>query len=257
MRLLIKIGGTLLDSLERRDTLARQISALLTDGHKVALVHGGGKQITEYLEARGIQSEFREGLRVTTPETIDAVLKVLTGTVNGELVASLIRAGAGAVGLTGLDGWLVQAEQMNPALGAVGRVTGANSRLMDVLSSAGFLPVIACLAGDLEGNFWNVNGDQMAVACASAFEADNLIFLTDVPGVLDASATRIPHLTARAARQLIDSGVAKGGMQAKLNAATLALDQGVTRVVVAPGFELQILPRLLAGESLGTTIGQS
>lgn len=257
MRLLIKIGGTLLDSQDRRDRLAGQIADLLTAGHKVAVVHGGGKQITEYLEARGIESEFREGLRVTTPETIDAVLKVLTGTVNGELVAALIRSGAGAVGLTGLDGWLVQAEQMNPALGAVGRVTGANSRLLDVLSSAGFLPVIACLAGDLEGRFWNVNADQMAVACATAFNADTLIFLTDVAGVLDSNFTRISTLTARAARSLIDSGIAKGGMQAKLNAATLALDQGVARVLIAPGFELQILSRLLAGETLGTTIQPS
>jgi len=257
VRLVVKIGGTLLDAPERRDDLARQIAALLTDGHKIAVVHGGGKQITEYLEARGIQSEFREGLRVTTPETIDAVLKVLTGKVNGELVATLIRSGAGAVGLTGLDGWLVQAEQMDPALGAVGRVTGANSRLLDVLSSAGFLPVVACLAGDLEGRFWNVNGDQMAVACATAFNAETLIFLTDVAGVLDSTASRIPELTARAARGLIDSGTAKGGMQAKLNAATLALDQGISRVVIAPGFELQVLSRLLAGETLGTTIEPS
>ena len=254
MKLLIKIGGTLLDSPERRADLAHQISSLLSKNYKVAVVHGGGKQITDYLESHGIRSEFRQGLRVTSQETMDAVLKVLTGTVNGELVAALIRAGAGAVGLTGLDGWLVQAEQMNPELGAVGRVTGANSRLLDVLAGAGFLPVIACLAGDLEGHFWNVNGDQMAVACASAFDADTLIFLTDVTGVLGSDATRIPSLTARAARELINSGVAKGGMQAKLNAATLALDQGVNRIVIAPGFEPQILSRLLAGEALGTTI---
>lgn len=254
MKLLIKLGGTLLDSQFKRDDLARQIAALLQKGHKIALVHGGGKQITEYLEAQGIISEFREGLRVTTPQTMDAVLKVLTGTVNGELVAALIRSGCGAVGLTGLDGWLVQAEQMNPELGAVGRVTGANSRLVDILTGAGFLPVIACLAGDLEGRFWNVNGDQMAVACASAFCADWLIFLTDVPGVLDARKSPIPSLNARAARQLIDTGVAKGGMQAKLNAATLALDQGVGKIQIAPGFEPDILTRLLKGEILGTAI---
>lgn len=257
MRLLIKIGGTLLDSAAQRDNLARQIAALLEKGHKLALVHGGGKQITQYLEARGIASYFREGLRVTTPETLDAVLKVLTGTVNGELVAALIRAGCGAVGLTGLDGWLVQAEQMSPELGAVGRVTGANSRLLDVLSGAGFLPVIACLAGDGEGRFWNVNGDQMAVACASAFQAEQLLFLTDVAGVLDAESKLIPNLSARSARQLIDTGVARGGMQAKLNAATLALDQGVASVRIAPGFEPQILSRLLGGETLGTAIQEA
>ena len=203
---------------------------------------------------QGIASEFREGLRVTTPATIDAVLKVLTGTVNGELVAALIRAGSGAVGLTGLDGWLVQAEQMDASLGAVGRVTGANSRLLDVLTAAGFLPVIACLAGDAEGRFWNVNADQMAVACAGAFGAEQLIFLTDVAGVLDASGAALPALTAREARQLIDTGVAKGGMQAKLNSATYALDQGVRQIRIASGFEPAVLARILAGETLGTVV---
>ena len=257
MKLLIKIGGTLLDCQSQRDNLATQIAALLQAGHKIAVVHGGGKQITQYLETRGIASEFREGLRITTPETIDAVLKVLTGTVNGELVSALIRAGCGAVGLTGLDGWLVQAEQMKPELGAVGRVTGANGRLLEVLSGAGFLPVVACLAGDGEGRFWNVNGDQMAIACAGAFAADALVFLTDVSGVLDAAKQPITNLTARAARHLIDTGVAKGGMQAKLNAATFALDQGLAKVHIAPGFEPQILSRLLQGETLGTTIEPS
>ncbi len=254
MKLLIKLGGTLIDSADQRHSLARQIAVLLQKGHKIAVVHGGGKQITQYLEARGIVSEFRQGLRVTSPETMDAVLKVLAGKVNGELVAALVRAGCGAVGLTGLDGWLVQAEQMSAELGAVGRVTGANGRLLEVLSDAGFLPVIACLAGDAEGHFWNVNADQVAVACAAAFAAETLIFLTDVSGVLDATNQLIPSLTARSARQLIDSGVARGGMQAKLNAATFALDQGVERVKIAPGFEPEVLTRLLQGEALGTEI---
>lgn len=254
MRLLIKIGGTLLDSPAHRESLATQVAELSGEGHKMAVVHGGGKQITSFLSERGIESRFVDGLRVTTPATMDAVLKVLTGTVNAELVSALIRAGIGAVGLTGIDGWLVQAERMNPELGAVGRITGANSRLLDVLSGAGFLPVIACLAGDAEGRFWNVNADQMAVACASAFQADRLIFLTDVAGVLGPDGSVVPALSARQARELIDSGVARGGMMAKLNAATLAIDEGVAQVRIAPGFEELILNRLVSGEAVGTSI---
>ncbi|MDQ6676211.1 MAG: acetylglutamate kinase [Acidobacteriota bacterium] len=254
MRILIKIGGTLLDSPEHRHSLASQIAELSGNGHKLAVVHGGGKQITAFLSERNVESRFVDGLRVTTAATMDAVLKVLAGTVNGELVSALTHAGAGAVGLTGLDGWLVQAERMSPELGAVGRITGANSRLLDVLSDGGFIPVIACVAGDSEGRFWNVNADQMAVACASAFQADRLIFLTDVKGVLGADGLIFPALSAREARELIDSGVAKGGMMAKLNAAALAIDDGVAQVRIAPGFEALILNRLLSGEALGTVI---
>lgn len=252
MRLLIKIGGTLLDSPAMRDSLARQIAMLRTDGHCIVVVHGGGKQMTRFLEERGIESRFVNGLRVTTPETIDAVLKVLAGSVNQELVAALIRAGISAVGLSGLDGGTVLAEQMDPELGAVGRVTGAKPELFEALVRNGFLPVVACLAGDSQGRFYNVNGDQMAVACAAAFRADRLIFLTDVAGVLDSAGQRIDRLPAASARRLIETGVAKGGMQAKLNSALAAVDQGIAGVHIAPGMEDSILPKLLDGAALGT-----
>jgi acetylglutamate kinase len=253
--LLIKIGGTLLDTAAMRDSLARQIAKLLATGHRCVVVHGGGKQMTRFLEERGIQSRFVDGLRVTTPETMDAVLKVLAGSVNQELVAALIRAGVRAVGLTGLDGGTVQAEQMHLELGAVGRVTGANPELMTLLTANGYLPVVACLAGDSEGRFYNVNGDQMAVACAAAMPADRLIFLTDVAGVLDCEGARLNHLSVAGAAQLIADGVAKGGMQAKLNAAASALEQGIGEVHIVPGMEDSVLTRVLAGESIGTRMG--
>jgi acetylglutamate kinase len=218
----------------------------------VAVVHGGGKQMTRYLAERGIESRFVGGLRVTTQEIIDAVLKVFAGSVNHELVGSLNRAGALAVGLSGIDGLLAEAEQMDPALGAVGRVTASNPALLDLLTANGFLPVVACVAGDREGRIYNVNADQMAVACAAAFRADQLIFLTDVAGVLDAAKQVRPVLTAAESRGLIADGIATGGMQAKLEAALAALSGGVAQVRIAPGAEEKALDRILSGEELGT-----
>ncbi len=254
MRLLVKLGGTLLDSADSRDALARQITAARAAGHDVAVVHGGGKQMTRYLADRGIESRFVGGLRVTSPETVDAVLKVFAGTVNHELVSSLNRAGLAAVGLSGIDSFLVEAEQMDPALGAVGRVTRCNPALLHLLTANGYVPVVACVAGDRQGNIYNVNADQMAVACATAYGASQLIFLTDVEGVLDGHKTVRAILTAAESRQLIANGVATGGMQAKLNAALSALDGGVEQVRIAPGAAPSVLERILAGEGIGTRV---
>jgi acetylglutamate kinase len=252
LRLLVKLGGTLLDAPETRDALARQIAAARARGVEAVVVHGGGKQMTRYLAERGVESRFVGGLRVTTPETIDAVLKVFAGSVNHELVASLNRAGALAVGLSGIDGLLAEAEQMDPALGAVGRVTRSNAGLLQLLSANGYLPVVACVAGDREGNIYNVNADQMAVACAAAFGAEQLVFLTDVEGVRDGGGQVRPVLTAADSRSLIAGGVATGGMQAKLNAALAALEGGVGQVRIAPGMAQRVVDRVLSGEEIGT-----
>jgi acetylglutamate kinase len=254
VKLVVKLGGTLLDAAESRRALAAQIAAARARGLEVAVVHGGGKQMTRYLAERGIESRFVNGLRVTSPETIDAVLKVFAGSVNHELVAAVNSAGALAVGLTGIDALLAEAEQMDPELGAVGRVTRSNAGLLQLLARAGYVPVVACVAGDRQGNIYNVNADQMAVACAAAFEADQLIFLTDVEGVLDAARSVRPLVTATDCRRLIEDGVATGGMQAKLNAAMSALDGGVAAVRIAPGAAPAVLDRLLAGEEIGTRV---
>lgn len=253
MRLLIKLGGTLLDAEAARERLARQIAAA-AGGHEITLVHGGGKQMTRFLAERGIPSRFVNGLRVTTPETLDAVLKVFAGSVNHELVASLNRAGAQAVGLSGIDACLVEAEQMDPELGAVGRVVRANPALLELLAANGFLPVVACVAGDRQGRVYNVNADQMAVACAAAFAARQLIFLTDVEGVMDGNQRVRPELSMAESERLIAEGVATGGMQAKLNAANAALSLGVEQVRIAPGAAEAVLERILAGEPLGTRL---
>lgn len=253
MKLLVKLGGTLLDQSESRDALAAQIAAAGLHS-QVVVVHGGGKQMTRYLTERGIESHFVDGLRVTTPETVDALLKVFAGTVNHELVASLNRAGAAAVGLSGIDAFLAEAEHLDPKLGAVGRIVKSNAALLDLLAANSYIPVVACVAGDRDGRIYNVNADQMAVASAAAFRADQLIFLTDVNGVFDASRSIRSCLTTAESRALIGDGIATGGMQAKLNAAIDALEKGVGQVRIAPGGAPDVLGRVLAGENVGTRI---
>ena len=252
-KLLIKLGGTLLDAPDSRQRLAREIYGAAADARRrVVVVHGGGKQMTRFLTERGIESRFVNGLRVTTPETVDAVLKVFAGSVNHELVASLGKAGALAVGLTGIDAFLTEAEQMDPALGAVGRVTRSNPELLNLLAGAGYLPVVACVAGDRQGQVYNVNADQMAVACAAAFGAQLLVFLTDVDGVLDSDKRVRSVISAAESERLISDGIATGGMQAKLQAALAALRGGVGQVRIAPGAASGVLGRILSGEQIGT-----
>jgi acetylglutamate kinase len=253
VKIVIKLGGTLLDSAESRKRIAHELTTVhLT--HTLVVVHGGGKQMTRFLEERGIKSQFVNGLRVTTEETLDALIKVLAGSVNQHLVAALIEAGAMAVGLSGVDANLVIARQMDPALGAVGQVTQSRAELLNILTQNHFLPVVACLAGDGRGGFFNVNGDQMAVACATAFGAERLVFLTDVDGVLDGDGKTIANLDPAGVDQLIAEGVAKGGMQAKLNAAVSAVNGGVRDVCIVSGQRAGVLADLLGGRMQGTTL---
>ncbi len=251
MKLLVKLGGTLLDEDTSRSRLAGELA---TVSEQLVVVHGGGKQMTRFLAERGVESKFVGGLRVTTPEVLDAVLKVFAGSVNHQLVAALVAAGCEAVGLSGIDACLTEAVQWSPELGAVGRPVRSNARLLHVLTDAGYLPVVACVAGDRQGRIYNVNADQMAAACADGFRADRLIFLTDVVGVLDADKRIIPELSRAASEKLIADGVATGGMQAKLEAAHRALDGGVPQVCIAPGAEPNVVARILAGENIGTRI---
>jgi acetylglutamate kinase len=251
VKILIKLGGTLLDAADSRESLTREITELARN-EEVVVVHGGGKQMTRFLAERGVESQFINGLRVTTPDVIDAVVKVFAGSVNAQLVTSFRVAGAQPVGLSGLSAGLVDAVQLNPQLGQVGKPVHSDGRLLNVLVESQYLPVVACVAGDAMGSIYNVNGDQMAVACAIGFKAQALVFLTDVEGVMDKSKTILPRLTAEHAKQLIHDGVATGGMQAKLEAALSALDQGIGQVLIAPGARPGIIRSLAAGEPIGT-----
>jgi acetylglutamate kinase len=253
MKLLIKLGGTLLDAADSRDRLAREIAAVARR-EQVVVVHGGGKQMTRFLADRGVESRFVNGLRVTTPDVIDAVVKVFAGSVNAQLVSALRAAGAQPVGLSGLSAGLVDAVQLDPELGQVGKPVASDGRLLDLLVRENYIPVVACVAGDRNGSIFNVNGDQMAAACARGFAADQLVFLTDVEGVRDATGQTRPQLTVAQALDLIASGTATGGMQAKIEAAVTGLQLGVRQVRIAPGANAGILTELLAGAQIGTRL---
>lgn len=253
MKVLIKLGGTLLDAPESRDRLCGEIAGVSRRA-KTVVVHGGGKQMTRFLEERGVQSEFVDGLRVSGPEVIDAVLKVFAGTVNHQLVAGMVKARVKAVGISGVDAALTQTEILNARLGAVGRVVDVRPELLDVLVENGFVPVVACVGGDREGRIYNVNADLMAVALARGYAADQLWFLTDVEGVRGGDGQKIETLTPRRCEELIADGIATGGMQAKLNAAINALAGGVGVVVIAPGSESGVVAKLIRGQEIGTKL---
>ena len=254
MRLLVKLGGTLLESAGRRTSLGVQLKRLLDEEHKIVVVHGGGKRLSRYLAGLDHESEFIRGLRVTPPEILDAVLRVLAGSVNRQLVADFQSAGLQAVGLTGIDAGCVQASQLDPRLGQVGRVERVDPTLLNRLTGDGYLPTVACIAGGDAGAIYNVNADQMAAACAAALEVDRLVFLTDVGGVLDAGGQVIESLESSDAQSLIDDEIAVGGMEAKLTAAIDAIRQGIPRVSIVDGHETDILARILDGTGAGTEL---
>ena len=254
MKALIKLGGTLLDTCESRRRLAGEIARAVEGGLEAVIVHGGGKQMTRYLADRGVESRFINGLRVTTPEVLDAVLKVLAGSVNQELVAALVAGGIPAVGLTGMDALLTEAKPISDELGLAGNPVRSDPRLLQTLIEFKYLPVLACVAGNRQGHFFNVNADQMAVSVAGALNVDKLLFLTDVDGVRGQDNQIYPELSLDECRMLIVNGIATGGMRAKLESAAKALEAGIAEVVIAPGASPDILRKLLDGAAIGTRV---
>lgn len=250
MKLVIKIGGTLLEQTPERQKIAARIARLARTDYQMLIVHGGGKQLSEYLKKSGTASRFVNGLRLTTAETLDGVVKVFAGTVNHQLLAALHQAGVPAAGISGVDGGCLQAEKLTGESGQdwgyVGRIRKANPRLWEVLLAAGMLPVMASLAVGENGQIYNVNADQTAVACAVHLGADALIFLTDVDGVRDAQGRTIRCLEAEEIPTLIESGTATGGMLAKLNAVREALAGNVQRVHIVNGHSEDALESVLA-----------
>lgn len=255
MKVLIKVGGTLLDDSDRRQAIAREIADIAGE-YEVVVVHGGGKQMTQFLEERGIASRFVEGLRVSDEPVIDAATKIIAGSVNKLLVAAILAAGGRAIGISGVDGLLTRAAKLAPELHSVGQPEKTDGRLLDLLVNSGYLPVIACIAGDENGAIYNVNADQMAISCALGWRAAKVIFLTDVEGAKDQRGQVIRHLSSEGMEALIASGVATAGMRAKLNAAVAALNSGLDDLVIASGHEPAICRRILRGEPVGTRLSR-
>ena len=259
MRVVIKLGGSVLSETSLRLSLVYQISELRHAGHELVLVHGGGKQIAALLERLGIESRFHDGLRITDRETRDVAQMVLAGKVGKDLVADLSRLNIPAVSLAGGDGMSFLSHRLRPEdgtdLGFVGKVTRTRPDLIEALVQIRMVPVIACLTlGAHDNEYYNVNGDQMAAAVAAACKADELIFVTDVGGVNDAQGTQIARLNRDGINQLLDSGVASGGMRPKLRACLEALEAGVRRIVMIGAATEMSLQRTLNGESLGTAM---
>jgi acetylglutamate kinase len=255
MKVVIKLGGTLLETAEGRAAIAHQLAAVSRE-HELVVVHGGGKQVTQALEERGTASRFVNGRRVSDEPVIDAVLRVIAGEVNKRLVSAMLGAGVAAFGLSGVDGGLTTVVQLNCELGFVGKPIATDGALLTLLRKAGYVPVVACIAANANGTIYNVNADEMAASCAIGWHAERLVFLTDVPGVKKDGGEVVSKLARNDARELIQSGVAYGGMRAKLEAALTALDQGLEEVIIAPGHEKNACLRIFPPEALGTRLSR-
>lgn len=246
VKIVIKVGGAALEDEATLHKCAQAAVDLAKDGHKVAVVHGGGTALTRTLKLLGKQSDFINGLRITDAETRDVALMVLAGMVNKKVVAAVVKAGLPAVGFCGGDGMTFRARKKQTLgydLGFVGEICAVEPRWFEAIWNEGGIPVLSSLALGSDGEYYNVNADQMAAACAIACHADTLIFLTDVPGVKDAEGSVMPWLTTKQVPGLIAGSVVGGGMLPKLEACSSALKRGVGRVRILPAAQAEILPQ--------------
>ncbi|MGA2635835.1 MAG: acetylglutamate kinase [Terracidiphilus sp.] len=246
MKFVVKLGGAGLETPSLLDGSMRAIADLVRDGNQVAVVHGGGVQLTRMLKALGKQSEFIDGLRVTDAETRDIALMVLGGKVNKGLVAALGALGLPAVGLTGGDGLLFRARKKRtaPDLGFVGEIASSDPRWIEAIWQLNGVPVLSSIALGFDGEYYNINADEMAAACAIACRADALVFLTDVPGVKGANGEVLRWLSIDQIAEMANNAVISGGMLPKLSACREALLNGVKRVRILPAEAASYLPDL-------------
>jgi acetylglutamate kinase len=246
MKFVVKLGGAGLENPVLLEGCVRAITELVRDGNQVAVVHGGGAQLTRTLKQLGKTSEFMNGLRVTDAETRDVALMVLAGRVNKTLVAALGAHGQPAVGLSGGDGLLFRARKKRtaPDLGFVGEIAASDPRWLDAIWQLNGVPVLSSMALGFDGEYYNINADEMASACAVACRADALVFLTDVPGVKDANGEVLRWLSIDQIAEMAKSAVISGGMLPKLGACREALLSGVKRVRILPAEAAGSLPDL-------------
>ncbi len=246
MRYVVKLGGVGLEDPALLEGCMRAIAELVRDGNQVAVVHGGGVQLTRTLEALGKRSEFIDGLRVTDAETRDTALMVFAGRVNKGLVAALGALGQPAVGLSGGDGLLFRARKKRtaPDLGYVGEIAASDPRWIEAVWQLNGVPVLCSMALGFDGEYYNINADEMAAACAIACRADALVFLTDVPGVKGANGEVLRWLSIDQIAEMAKSAIISGGMLPKLGACREALLNGVKRVRILPAEAAGSLPDL-------------
>ncbi|MBQ6349144.1 MAG: acetylglutamate kinase [Clostridia bacterium] len=254
----VKYGGNAMVNEQLKQQVMEDVVLLWLIGVKVVLVHGGGPEISQTMKALGKEAVFVDGLRVTDRETVDIVQMVLAGKINKTLVNLLEMKGGQAMGISGMDGRLIEAEIKDERLGYVGEITRINIQPVTDLLEKGYIPVISTLGCDREGNAYNINGDTAAARVAGALEAERLIMLSDIPGLLrdkDDPTTLIPELSVMEAARLRQEGVISGGMIPKMECCVEAIRRGVKKVIIMDGrVPHSILMELLTDEGAGTMV---
>ena len=252
----IKYGGNAMINEELKQDVMNDIVLLSLIGVKVVLVHGGGPEINDMLKKIGKKSEFKNGLRVTDRDTIEAVLMVLAGKVNKSLVNLIECTGGKAVGLCGLDGHMIEAEVLDESLGYVGKITKVNVEPITDLLDKGYIPVVSTVGCDSDGNIYNINADTAAAQIAGEMKAESLISMTDICGILldkDDLSTLVTNINTEKAKELMESGVIQGGMIPKVECCLDAIRLGVNRVFILDGTKPHaILMEMLTDEGVGT-----
>ena len=254
----IKYGGNAMVNEQLKQQVMEDIVLLWLIGVKVVLIHGGGPEINETMAKLGKKAQFVDGLRVTDKETVDIVQMVLAGKVNKTLVNLIQMKGGHAVGLSGIDGGIIEAVMKNEALGFVGKITKIRTQPITDLLEKNYIPVISTVASDRQGNTYNINGDTAAAYIAGALGAERLIMMTDIAGVLmdkDDPSTLIPQITVEEAKVLYEKNIIFGGMIPKVDCCIEAIEHGVNHVVIMDGrIPHSILMELLTDEGAGTMV---
>ena len=254
----IKYGGNAMINEELKQQVMEDIALLWLIGVKVVLVHGGGPEISQTMKKLGKEAVFIDGLRVTDKETVDIVQMVLAGKINKTLVNLIQMKGGHAVGLSGIDGGIIEATVKDERLGYVGEITKIRTQPITDLLEKNYIPVISTIASDRQGNTYNINGDTAAAYLAGALGAERLIMMTDIAGILmdrDDPSTLIPSITVSEAKKLYDNGIISGGMIPKVDCCIEALEHGVNNVVIMDGrIPHSILMELLTDEGAGTMV---
>ena len=256
--IVVKYGGNAMINEELKQQVMEDIVLLHLIGVRVVLVHGGGPEISELMQRLGKKAEFVDGLRVTDKETVDIVQMVLAGKVNKTLVNLLEMKGGNAMGISGMDGRLIEAAPKNEKLGFVGEIQKIHIAPVTDLLEKDYIPVISTVGCDKMGNTYNINGDTAAAYIAGALGAERLIMMTDIAGVLtdkNDPSTLIPNLTVAEAKKLYENGVISGGMIPKVDCCIEAIERGVKKVIIMDGcVPHSILMELLTDEGAGTMV---
>ena len=254
----VKYGGNAMVNEQLKQQVMEDIVLLWLIGIKVVLVHGGGPEISELMDRLGKKAEFVDGLRVTDEETMDIVQMVLAGKVNKTLVNLLEMKSGKAMGISGMDGCLIEARKKDERLGYVGEITRVNiGPVLDLLEK-GYIPVVSTLGCDKQGHAYNINGDTAAAYIAGALRAERLILMTDIAGILrdrEDPSSLIPEVTLEEADRLYEEGVISGGMIPKVRCCITAIHQGVRNAIIMDGrVPHSILMELLTDEGAGTMV---